>query len=82
MSPSDIYLSGVGDTFQLMANLTDTKGVALVDQPTFTWASDLESIVTVTQSGLLTATAFGETSIQVTSGDYVSSVSVTISDEI
>jgi len=81
LSNESVYLSEVGGQYTVSAKMVDKQGVAYEEQPTFQWQSASSSVATVDQNGLLTAVAFGQTSISVTSGELSSELQVIVSDD-
>lgn len=82
VSSNAIFLSKVGGEYQLEAFVVDAKGVALIEQPTFSWTTDAEDVVQVSPGGLLTATAYGKTDIHVAASGMNKTVSVEISNNM
>lgn len=67
----------VGQTAQLTATATATGG-AVVSNVTFTWASSNEAVVSVTQSGLVTAKAPGSVQVTASSGGVSGATTITV----
>jgi uncharacterized protein YjdB len=67
----------VGQTVQLFATVRDTAGNVL-NGYTQTWTSDSPAVATVTQAGLVTGVAVGQTRIWASSGGQSGSAGITV----
>ena len=71
VEPQSVLASAIGDTFQLMVTVFDSRDNAVEDADLdVTWTTDDESVATVTAEGLVTATGDGTTSITARSGSW------------
>lgn len=79
VSPASDTLLSIGDTLTLAAEALDANGHALVDAD-FQWSSADESVVTVDDTGLVTAVAEGSTDITVraTGSDVMDSARIVV----
>jgi uncharacterized protein YjdB len=68
LSASTVSLGAIGQTAQLTATITDENGNA-IDSPALTWTSANTAVVTVSSSGLVTATGNGTTVVTVSAGE-------------
>ena len=80
VTPASVVLSAVGETAQLMAEVTDANE-HVIAEPSVTWTSGDEAVATVDASGLVTAVADGETMVTATSGDASEAATVTVATE-
>ena len=67
LSASTVSLAAIGQTVQLTATVTDQNGNT-IGFPELTWTSANTAVVTVTSSGLVTATGNGTTVVTVSAG--------------
>ena len=81
-SNNSVYLSEIGSQYTTSAKLVDEQGVAYVDQPSFTWASDSSAIATVDVNGVITAKAFGQAVVTVSTSEFSSDIQVVISADV
>ena len=61
----------VGDTLQLEATVTGTDAAV-------TWSADMTNVITVSDTGLVTANAVGECTVTASVGDVSDSISITV----
>jgi len=74
-----VPLFSIGDTARAYANILDAGG-SLLDDAIADWASSDEAIVTVDDTGLLTAVALGSTTVTATYGPVSATAEVTVYD--
>ncbi len=68
-----------GGQFTFTAQAVDGRGVPMVTQPTFTWASTVPSVATITAtSGVATGVGLGATQIRATAGTIVGVSNLTV----
>ena len=77
LSASTVSLSGIGQTVQLTATITDQNGNT-IGSPALTWTSANTAVATVSSSGLVTATGNGTTTITVSAGAASAHADVTV----
>jgi hypothetical protein len=77
LSTSTVSLAAIGQTVQLTAVITDQNGNA-IDSPALTWTSANTAVVTVSSSGLVTATGNGTTVVTVSAGSASAHADVTV----
>ena len=77
LSASTVSLAAIGRTAQLTATITDENGNA-IDSPALTWTSANTAVVTVSSSGLVTATGNGATVVTVSAGAASAHADVTV----
>jgi leishmanolysin/Big-like domain-containing protein len=77
LSASTVSLSGIGQTVQLTATITDQNGNT-IGSPALTWTSANTAVATVSSSGLVTATGNGTTTITVSAGSASAHADVTV----
>ncbi|MYJ69437.1 MAG: hypothetical protein F4087_13155 [Gemmatimonadetes bacterium] len=78
VSPSSVELAALGETQQLTASVLDEDGQAIADAPV-TWASNDNSVATVSPSGLVTAIGNGSAAINAVSGNASGGAGVRVS---
>ena len=76
ISPSELHLEAVGDTTRL--SVFPDPSTASVDDSTITWTSGDESIVTVSESGLVTAVAKGTATVTAAYADLTAECQITV----
>ena len=81
VSPATVELTAVGDTIRLKAEVLDRNGQPMA-AAAVTWANNDTSVVTVDQSGLVTASGNGTATITATSGAASGSAAVTVVDPV
>lgn len=64
-NPRDVYL---GASYQFSATAVDGLGVALAQQPSFTWSTGASAIASVSAGGLATGVGLGSTTVRATAG--------------
>ena len=77
VAPSTASLLLLGDTVRLEAVARDASG-SLLSGKVFTWSSSLESVATVSATGLVTAVANGGATIRATTSSVAGSSTVTV----
>ena len=80
LTPDSVHLTAIGETAQLMAEVTDANGNAIADAAV-SWSSADEAVATVDEAGVVTAVANGATTVTATSGDVSASAAVTVMAE-
>ena len=80
VTPPSATLSALGDEVRLAAEALDRNG-RLVSGATFSWASEDPSIVTVAETGLVTAVGNGSTTVTAAYGSLRASSVVTVAQE-
>ena len=80
LTPDSVHLTAIGETAQLMAEVTDANGNAISDAAV-SWSSADEAVATVDEAGVVTAVANGATTVTATSGDASASAAVTVMAE-
>ncbi|MDD4414491.1 MAG: Ig-like domain-containing protein [Oscillospiraceae bacterium] len=78
INPSSATIN-VGGNSQFTATALDQNGVAMVNQPAFTWTSSNTTVGTVDVNGLVSALSAGTTTITATSGAISGTAAVTVS---
>lgn len=63
LSPSSLVLAGPGATATVTASVMDAGG-SVIASPTLTWSSDDEGVATVSDVGLVTGVASGNTTVR------------------
>jgi outer membrane protein OmpA-like peptidoglycan-associated protein len=81
MTPRTVMLEALGATEKLSASPMDNRGRPLAGRA-ITWASDNDSVVTVSATGLVTARRSGSATVTAASGDATGMVSVTVSQTV
>jgi surface protein len=77
VTPTAVNLSFIGDNVDLDALVYDESGTVMEDVP-LTWASNDESIVTISETGVVTAVGLGTTEVTCTVNDIVVETSVEV----
>jgi hypothetical protein len=77
LSASTVSLAAIGQTAQLTATITDQDGNA-IRSPALTWTSANTAVVTVSSSGLVTATGNGATVVTVSAGAASAQADITV----
>ena len=77
VSPATAELTALGSTVQLTADVRDQNGQAMAGT-TVTWASDADSVATVSSTGLVTAAGDGTATITASAGSASGSAVVTV----
>ena len=77
LSASTVSLAAIGQTAQLTATITDQNGNA-IGSPALAWTSANTAVVTVSSSGLVTATGNGTTVVTVSAGSASAHADVTV----
>ena len=81
VSPPVVVL-GPGQSQQLTVSTADQYGNATGNAAAPTFSSANNAVATVSSSGLVTAVAFGSTTLTITSGGYTKSVQVSVTSRI
>ena len=77
LNASTVSLTAIGQTTQLTATITDQNGNA-ISSPDLTWSSANTAVVTVSSSGLVTATGNGSTVVTVSAGSASAHADVSV----
>jgi hypothetical protein len=77
LSASTVSLAAIGQTAQLTATITDQNGNA-IGSPELAWTSANTAVVTVSSSGLVTATGNGTTVVTVSAGSASAQADVSV----
>jgi hypothetical protein len=77
LSVSTVSLSAIGQTVQLTATIADQNGDA-IGSPELAWTSANTAVVTVSSSGLVTATGNGTTVVTVSAGSASAHADVSV----
>lgn len=77
LSASTVSLAAIGQTAQLTATIADQNGNA-ISSPDVAWTSANTAVVTVSSSGLVTATGNGTTVVTVTAGSASAHADVSV----
>ena len=77
LSASTVSLAAIGQTAQLTATITDQNGNA-ISSPDVAWTSANTAVVTVSPSGLVTATGNGTTVVTVSAGSASAQAAVSV----
>jgi surface protein len=77
VTPTAVNLSFIGDNVDLDALVYDENGTVMEDVP-LTWASNDDSIVTISETGVVTAVGLGTTEITCTVNDIVVEIAVEV----
>ena len=80
LAPDSVHLTVIGETAQLMAEITDANGNVIVDA-TLSWSSADEAVATVDDAGVVTAVASGATTVTAASEGASASAAVTVMAE-
>lgn len=75
----DTTLTEIGQTLQLMVSVSDANDEP-ISEPSVTWMSSDEAVVTVDEDGLVTAAGNGMADVMAASGDVSAMVSITVMD--
>ncbi|MDE0073447.1 MAG: Ig-like domain-containing protein [Gammaproteobacteria bacterium] len=81
LTPDPQVLRALGGTLQMSAEVVDANGHPVADA-TVTWASDDESVVTVSSSGLVTAVGNGSATVSASSDPVSATVNFTVEQEV
>ena len=81
VQPDSVFFVSLGDTLRLEPRLEDANGHAMA-VPELTWSSGAEGVVTVDETGLLTAVGNGETEVSAAASDLRATVTVLVSQSI
>jgi hypothetical protein len=77
LSQSTVSLTAIGQTAQLTATISDQNGNA-ISSPELLWTSANAAVVTVSSSGLVTATGNGTTAVTVSAGSASAHADVSV----
>ena len=77
LEPSEVTLMAIGETAQLTATVSDSRG-ELIDDAGVEWSSNDPTVASVNEEGLVTAVANGITLITAQSGTATASATVTV----
>ncbi len=77
ITPKQTNLTGIGQTQQLSATVTDANGVVITNANPV-WTSDNPDVATVTSDGLVTAVANGNAQVTATVGPVSAAAAVTV----
>ena len=75
----DTTLTEIGQTLQLMVSVSDANDEP-ISEPSVTWMSSDEAVVTVDEDGLVEAVGNGMADVMAASGDVSDMVSITVMD--
>lgn len=75
----DTTLTEIGQTLQLMVSVSDANDEP-ISEPSVTWMSSDEAVVTVDEDGLVEAVGNGMADVMAASGDVSAMVSITVMD--
>ncbi len=77
VDPESTTLTEFGETLQLLASVSDANEET-IEEPAINWSSSDETVVTVDETGLVTAVGNGMTDITAQAGDLSDMVSITV----
>ena len=81
VAPATVRLTALGETEQLTAEVRDQNGNAMAGAAV-SWASNADSVATVSASALVTAAGNGTATITATAGSASGSAMVTVAQEV
>jgi len=82
VSSEAIFLSEIDSQIEIKAEVIDEEGSAFVEQPNFSWQSDASNVVSVNESGVLTAIGLGEANVTVTASGITKVITVVVNTEV